>query len=138
MRILSRRVLVQKSLDEVQRILRSSAYRFSKPVFSGHSFSMYCAKRYNGGIISLIPIKGTVVHGAQMLEVKLTVCAGLSFWIGGITTVLAIVGMFWCILLGSSRWVAYMGMLLFGFFILGQNFWEGSAILDRVEHKLCS
>lgn len=136
MKILSRRVVVTKSYEEVSHILKSSAYFFPEIMISGTIFSMYCAKRYNGGHLSLTPVKGTIVRHNNQSKVIIEVHADFSFFLGILITVIGIVGLVWLLISQSSRLIPQIGLILIGILVCGHSWCEGVELLDRLEHKL--
>jgi len=134
--LLSKNVVVRKTREEVRRIVQSSAYYLPKGRFSEESFSMHCARRFNGGIISLIPVTGTITQHNQSVYVTLSINGGFGFYLGCCLFVLGVLGMLWCVITHSSRWIPSVGMILLGLLVSGQFIWEGKALLDRLENKL--
>ena len=94
--ILKRQVIATKSVDDVGRVLMSCAYHFPKAIFKASSFSMHCAKRHNGGYLSLIKITGNVLPNEETTKVILEVHANLYFFIGCLIAVLGISGLLYC------------------------------------------
>ena len=136
MTLLSRHVVVMKAYEEVYQIIQSSAYCLPKGIFSKESFSIYCAKRFNGGIVSLIPVKGTITQHSQSVEVMLSIPCYLHFYLGCFLSVFGIFGLLCCFTGYSSRWLPCVGSILFGILVIGQSLWEGRTLLDRLENKL--
>ena len=134
--ILKRQVIATKSVDDVGRVLMSCAYHFPKAIFKASSFSMHCAKRHNGGYLSLIKITGNVLTNEETTKVILEVHANLYFFIGCLIAVLGISGLLYCFFSSTDRWIPFLGMCFLGLLVGGQSLWEGSEILDHIEHKL--
>jgi len=136
MKLLSRQIFITKTYDEVYQILSSSAYYFPHAKFFKESFSMHCAQRYKGGILSLIPIKGEIIQHDHLTEVRISTCADFGFYLGCLLILFGTFGLCWCISLRSGRWIPCVGTVLIGLLVSGQSIWEGTSLLDRLEHKL--
>lgn len=134
--LFSRHVVVPKTYEAVYRIIQSSAYCLPKGIFSEESFSMHCARRFKGGIISLIPVTGTITRYNQSVYVTLSIHGGFGFYLGGCLFVLGVLGMLWCVITHASRWIPSVGIILLGILVSGQFVWVGKALLDRLENKL--
>lgn len=136
MKILSRKVTIPKPLEEVSQILQSSAYHYPEAVFLGDQFSIYCAKRDRGGYISRFHVKGTLTYSVGQTAVTLEVHAGFPFYFGVLLLLLGAAGLLGCLLLQSSRWIPWLGMMLLGLLSSGIYWGESAALLDRLEWKL--
>jgi len=136
MTLLSRRVVTSKSYDAVSRIIKGCAYRFSKSRFSEDGFSMHCAKRYNGGVISTIPVKGSIEQRGNVVQVTLMIQANIGFCLCCLILLLGIIDLLICLFACSPNWISGVGIILFGIFLCGQYVWEGKDILDRLEHRI--
>ena len=136
MELLSRHVAVPKSYEEVCQIIQSSAYYLPKGNLCADSFSMHCAKRYKGAIISSIPVKGKIRKCNQFIEVTISTHADLGFYIGCFLCLVGIVGLIWCLLAVSTRWVPCVGAFALGTFVSSQSIWEGKDLLDKLERRL--
>lgn len=136
MKLILRRVAIHKSYEVVYKIIKSSAYCIPKGTFAEKDFSMCCAKRYNGGMISLIPVKGRITAHDDCTEVTLSVYAGFSFFLGCTLSLLGVVSLVLSLAYHSPRWISGVGLVLFGLLVSGWYMWEGREILDRLEHKL--
>ncbi len=123
-------------MEEVSRILRSSAYYYPEAVFLSDQFSIYCAKRYRGGRISLSRVKGTLTYAEGQTAVTLEVHAGFPFYFGVLLLLLGAVGLLGCLFLQSLRWIPFVGMMLLGLLSSGIYWGESAALLDRLEWKL--
>lgn len=138
MKLMSRVVIVPKSYETVYQIIQSSAYHIPKGIFREDSFSMHCAKRFNGGMISLFPVKGTIIKRNHSVEVTLSVCADFSFYLGVFLVLLGIAHSIGCIATLSPRWIVSIGMVVFGLAATAYSLLEEKELLDRLEHKLLS
>lgn len=136
MKILTRQVIVSKTIQEANQILRSCAYYFPKAIFKESAFSMHCAKRHNGGYLSLTHIRGTVIECEDRTIVTLEIHANLYFFLGCLIILLGIITLIYCFVSSTNRWIPCLGMILLGLFVCGQRLWEGSELLDLIEHKL--
>lgn len=136
MRLFSRNVCVHKTYDETYQVIKSSNYRFSKGHFGKNCFAIHCPKRFNGGNISLFPIRGTILQCANSVEVVLSVHANVSFYVGCILCATGAIGSILHIVSGSPRWLPWVGGMLIGMLISGQVLWEGKSTLDILERKL--
>lgn len=136
MKILRRQVIVPKSIEEVTQILKSSAYYFPKAIFKESVFSMHCAKRHNGGYLSLTHIRGNILEDEDSTMVILEVHANPYFFLGCAIIFLGIIGVFYCLVSYTNRWIPCLGMILLGLLVSGQPVWEGLELLDLLEHKL--
>lgn len=136
MKILARHLMVSKSVDEVTGILKSSAYYLPKAIFENTEFSMYRAKRRNGGYLSLTRISGSMLENEDGTMVSLEIHANLNFYIGCIIIILGIMGVIYCIVSNVNRWIPYLGMIILGVLISGQTLWESVEMLDLLQHKL--
>ena len=136
MKLLSRNICVQKTYDDAYQVITSCNYRLSKGHFERNSFAIDCPKRFNGGIISLIPVKGTISQHDHFLEVVLSIHANWSFYLGCILCVLGAIGALFSILSDFSRWIPAVGSMMIGMLICGQVLWEGKNTLDMIERKL--
>ena len=136
MKLLSRNIVVSKAFDAAYQIIRSSAYYFPAGVFEEENFSFYCPRRSFNGRISLFPMRGTITKQAQQVEITLSLQAGFLFYFDSILSFLGIIGLFWCLIAHSSRWIPFAGCILLGILTSAQYIWEGAELLDRIEHKL--
>ena len=136
MKLLSRRMIIPKAYEGVYQILKSSAYHFPPAKFSEKTFSIHCAKRYKGGVISLIPVKGAIMQNSHLTEVLISIHADFGFYLGCLLILLGFLGIFLCIVIPSDRWIPCVGLVLMGLLVCGQSIWEGKALLDSFEHKL--
>lgn len=136
MKILARHLIVSKSVGEISEILRSSAYYLPKAIFEKNAFSMYRAKRRNGGYLSLTKISGSMLEQEDGTMVSLEIHANLNFYIGCIIIILGIMGLIYCAVSIASRWIPYLGMIILGVLISGQSLWESVEMLDLLQHKL--
>lgn len=134
--ILKRQIRVSKSSEEAIRILKSCAYYFPKSVFEKSAFSIYCTKRHNGGYLSLTNIRGIITEDKDGTLIELAVHADLYFFLGLIIALLGIIGLIYCLVSCTNRWIPCSGMILFGFLISSRSLWIGSELLDIIEHKL--
>lgn len=134
--MLTKQISVNKSVDEVKRIISSCSCFFPKPVFSEDSFTVYLAKRYNGGTISHIRLSGTVHHNHHFTEVTLDIHWNISFIFGIAACLLGILELIYCLILQLAGWIAVAGCILFGVFLCAYSRWEASILLDRVIRKL--
>ena len=138
MKILTRRIVVQKTPEELQSIISSCSYRFTRIIFTGKDFSFLCPKRFNGGIVGLFPIKGTISPIGTNLEVSLYACADIPFYFGILLAICAIAGIIRHFFLGLSECIFYIGVLLFGLLLMARTVWESSSLLDLIEKKIYS
>ncbi|MBQ3505017.1 MAG: hypothetical protein IJA75_10010 [Oscillospiraceae bacterium] len=136
MRIMTRQVIVPKSISESIQILKSCAYYFPKAVFEEPAFSIHCAKRHNGGYLSLTHIAGNVSGGEDSTVILLEVHANLYFFLGVGIAFGGILGLIYCLMLHINRWIPCFGMILLGLLVGGQSLWTGAELLDSIEHKL--
>jgi len=136
--ILSRKIGVYKSREQVCSILQSCAYSFPKAIFCENSFSMYCSKRT--GILSkpitLISVRGKIVQQENPVEVSLSIVAGWEFYLGCIIVLTGVVGLTECLILRSLRWIPEIGLIQLGLIIIGKVIWEGKSVLDRIISSL--
>lgn len=138
MTLLSSRIVTSKSYEEAYQIIKSFAYHLPKGQFLKETFSLCSAKRFNRGIISLIPIKGEIIQNASTVEITVSICADLGFWLGGLLSLTGLIISLLCIIFHSARWIPGVGSILLGMLIIGQSFWEGKALIDRLDHMLNS
>ena len=136
MKILERQMRVSKTREETIRILKSCAYYFPKAIFEKSAFTIYCAKRHNGGYLSLTNIRGVVTEDEDSTVIELAVYADLYYFLGFIIAFLGIMGMFYCLVSCTNRWIPCIGMTLLGFLVSLRSLWIGSELLDIIEHKL--
>ena len=136
MKLLSRNICVQKTYDDAYQVITSCNYRLSKGHFERNSFAIDCPKRFNGGIISLIPVKGTISQHDHFLEVVLSIHANWSFYLGCMLCIIGAIGLFLHIFSGSYSWIPAVGSMMIGMLICGQVLWEGKNTLDMIERKL--
>lgn len=134
--ILKRQVVTEKTAEEVMRILKSSAYYFPEGVFEKSSFSMHCSKHRNGSLIPLIPVSGTVLECEGVTEVLINIHANLNIFLGAVAVSASIIGGICCLLSHTNRWFPCLGAVLLGLLFIGQALWEGSELLDLLEHKV--
>lgn len=136
MKLFSKKVNTAKSCDDICQIIKSSAYYFPKGNVSRESFSICCAKRFKGGIISLFPVRGTIIQNQHEIEVTLSLHAGFSFFLGFFLSLIGVTGLFVYFIEISPRWIPSIGLILLGTVICAQFIWEGKALLDILEYKL--
>ena len=136
MKLFSKCILVKKPYEEVLRIIKSSAYPVPKGKFSEEEFSIFCSKRFNGGLISLYPLKGTIQESDNFVEVNVWVCADFGLFLGCFLCILGFAWLLWCLNTSSSRWIVGVGIVLFGAFVGALSICEGKALLDRLDHRL--
>ncbi len=136
MYLIAKRLETTKTQQEVLEIIKSFAYFLPKAQFNNVNFVIYCAKRHKGGILSLIPIKGTVVQREERTEICLSLCAGLGFYLGVFLVVLGALVLLWCLFSHSTRWIPGVGAIILGIIVGGQFLGEGNELLDKIEQKL--
>lgn len=138
MKILSRSVEVSKSTDEVNKILRTSAFVFSKSKFAANSFKFYVKRKHQSrGIYpALIPVSGDISSCKGNTKVNMEVHADVSAVLGGILLLIGMIGIVWCYLKYSQWWFSYLGMILVGICIVLIYLGEGKDVLDQLENKL--
>lgn len=136
MRILSKKIIVYKSHDTVYQIIKSSAYKIPVGNCDKKDFLIYCAKRFKGGIVSLIPIKVTIAQQKDYVGVNLSIHSHFGFYVGCFLCLIGIIGLCWCVISTSSRWIPCVGSILLGMLIGGQSIWEGIDCLDMLKRKL--
>lgn len=136
MRIVTKRIETAKTLLEVSEIIKSFAYVVPKGRFEDNNFVIYCARRYKGGILSLIPIRATIIQQEKKTEICLFLPAGFGFYLGGILIMLGILILLGCLISHSPRWIPGVGAIIIGITVGGQFLREGNALLNRMEHKL--
>lgn len=134
--LLSRQVNVQKSHKEIYQIIKTFPHYFSKEYGDKESFSMHCAIRYNGSLISLIKVTGKIRECSPFIIITISTHADLSFYIGCFLSLVGLLGILWCYLSFSLRWVPCLGALALGLFVSSQSIWKGKDLLDRLERKL--
>ena len=134
--ILKRKLTVSKSCEEAIQILKSCAYYFPTAIFAKFKFSIYCARRHNGGYLSLTNIRGAIIEDGDRTTIEFEVQADIYFFLGIMITVLGIIGFIYCIACCINRWIPCIGMVLFGILLSLRSRWKGSEILDMIEHKL--
>lgn len=136
MKILSKKIMVYKSHDTVYQIIKSSAYKI--PVGNGDKKALliYCAKRFKGGIVSLIPVKISMEQQKDHIEVILSLHSHFGFYAGCFLCLMGIIGLCWCVISTSSRWIPCVGSILLGMLVGGQSIWEGIGCLDMLKRKL--
>ena len=136
MKLLSKRVIVPKSYDTVCHILKSSAYHFPKVNFNDEDFLMYYTKHFKGSIISRIPVRGSIAHHNGSVEITLSIDSGFGIYLSCFLCLIGIIGLFWCIISNSNRWIPCVGSILLGVLVGGQFLWEGKDCLEIIERKL--
>lgn len=136
MKVLTRDVIILKSIEETTQILKSCAYHFPKATFTESTFSMHCPKRRNGGVLSLIHIKGSFFKDKENTKVILKIHANLYFAIGCLMIFGGLIGLIYSLLLDVISWPFYLGAILLGLLASGQFIGESSELLDLLEHKL--
>ena len=136
MKLLSRNICVQKTYDDAYQVITSCNYRLSKGNFEANRFVINCPKRSNSGILSLIPITGTISQHDHFLEVVLSIYANWSFYLGCLLCIIGAIGALFSILSDFSRWIPSVGSMMIGMLICGQVLWEGKNTLDMIERKL--
>lgn len=136
MTILTRQVIIPKPIEEAILILKSCAYHFPKATFQEHAFSMHCAKRRNGGYLSLTRITGTVSEHEGSTMITLEVRANLYYLLGFMIILLGVAGLIYCLVSHTDRWIPCLGTILLGLLVGGYSFGTGSELLDLIEHKL--
>lgn len=136
MTILSRKVTVSKSYEEVYDIIKSSAYCFPKGHFSAYTFSMHCAKRYNRGVISVIPVNGKIIKKPKQIDVHFAIQVDFGMLLGCVLFAFGIVCLLLCAILHFSRWIPCVGASVLGMIMIGHSLWEGKKLLDRLEQRI--
>lgn len=138
MKLFSKSLAINKKYDDVVKVIKSSAYCGSHTIFTGSHFAIHCARHYKGGIISSIPIKGTITQDVDTVSIILSLHSGFGFYLGSLLLLLGAVGLVYCSIFQESKWIPGLGSVLLGLLICGQYLWEGSAVLDKIEHQLLS
>ncbi len=81
MKFVTRNITVNKSVDEVYRILRASAFRGDFQECEGN-FQLRCAKRDFGGRFLPAVVKGIVLSCSEGTKITLMLHANAGVWIG--------------------------------------------------------
>ena len=136
MKLYSRNILISKPYGDVCNIIQSSKYRLSKGRFTAETFSIYCAKRFNGGILSLFPIKGTLTPHDGLIAVTLELHANFIFFIGCAISFLGILHLIQCLIWHFARWIPGVGMVVLGLLLVTRYLFEGIEFVHRLQHKL--
>lgn len=136
MKILTRQVLIQTPIEETLQTIHSCAYFYPKAKFAKNTFSIYCARRHNGGYLYLTNIRGNILESNDRTTINLEVHANLYFFIGCTFTFIGILCLFLHLISYIDRWIPFLGMILLGLLISGQALWTGFELLDLIEHKV--
>ena len=136
MRLFTRSIPIFKTADEVYRTIKSCQYHATKGRWEKDCFTIYCAKRFKGSVISLIPVKGTISTKNSNIVVVLSIYANLGFYIGCLLFVTGAIGLLSHVIAGSPRWIPGLGSIVIGMLISGQVLWEAKNTLDMIERKL--
>ena len=136
MRILSKCVVVPKPVEDIKRIILTSAFIFSKPKFVSNTFSIWVGRRYRCRDRFFIPIKGTVLEADDKTKIVLEVHAEASIVISGILILAGVVGLLWSYVYSAEGWFIFLMPILMGILVSLQFICEGKDVLDQLEEKL--
>lgn len=136
MKLLSKNIVIPRTSQEANAILKQAAHYHPVATFSSDGFSMHCAKRTMRGGFSLTPVKGTYVSTSNGIEVRIAVHAGLGIYIGAVIIVLGLLAMLVCVVTLSSRWVPCLGLIAIGAIAFGCDFWDSVVCLRHLERIL--
>ena len=134
--IISRCVTVSKTIEEVNEILRGSAYPLIKPSFYQNYFSIRVVRKYPGRGFRIIPIKGSIVASKDYIKVIMEIHVESTVVIGAILVLLGLVGLLWCYVCSSERWLPFVGSAIIGIIIILEFIWDTKDVLDQLENKL--
>lgn len=134
--LLFKRVVVQKSYDDIYDAIVSCSYRHASNRFCEDSFLIHVLKRYNGGTITLIPVSGHIVRENGYCEVFLNVNANLLFWAGTLLIMFGIVGFVWCLLSSNLTSIPFIGMIGMGIISLTLFFSDAIYCIRKIERRL--
>ena len=136
MKVITRRVVVSKSAEEIIQILKSCAYRYSKSKFEKTAFVIRCPKRYNGRFPVLTKIKGHISENEVNTTVILAVHVGFLFYFGLVFIFSGLLGLIYSLVASTGSWVFGLAGILFGVVFSGVPICDGIEHLDIIEHKL--
>lgn len=134
-------MLVANSPSEVQKDLAACAYRFSKPSFSGHDFSMRCIKRHNGYHrfnAAVHRVTGTLLPQNSKTKLTISIHADFSFWFGCAVILLGVAFLMQSFFSHNTFWFPCLLPILFGLFIIGISLWSAKELLEQIVRKLHS
>ena len=83
-------------------------------------------------------LRGTIVSKDDNTELSIAVYAGPYFFIGGVLSFFGVIGLLLCMAKFVSHWLAWIGLILFGFLMICHSLWNGISILQSIQHKLCN
>ena len=97
MKILSKCVTVSKSMEEVNKILCSSASPLFKPSFCSNQFSIRVVRKDSWRGFFVIPIKGNISESVGNTRVTMAIHAEATTVISAILVLLGLVGLLRCL-----------------------------------------
>lgn len=139
MKLFSKRLLVNKTYEEVCKIICSLAYK-GHCEFADDTFFIQCAKRNERGQVFLVPVKGAIGSVEDRTEINIELHAGVGVYIGtafivaGLTKIL-IYGI-WSFIDPEVIWYEGALDMLFGVVIAGFFALRSVEIMDLLIHKL--
>ena len=135
MRIISRKVVTQRSREEVLQILKGSCSRFRTGVFIDNTFRIAFPARWHTQF-GLITVEGTVASKGSVTEVTLHIEGGFTLYVGMVLIIIGILVLIYNLATGSSGFFPSLGCFSMGVLIYVIDLFDGIVCLDSLEHRL--
>lgn len=136
MKILSRRVVVQKPIEDVKRIIQNSSFIHPNHAFVSNTFSILVRRRFSPSGKTIIPIRGMVLEDDDKAKIILEVHADVSIVISAIMILVGVVLLVWSFVNSTVSEIPAFGAMLIGICAAIHFIGEGKGALDQLEEKL--
>lgn len=136
MKLVSRKITSQLSHEKLYDTITSSVFCFRIKQFSSDAFHVYVSKRWMNGMCFWIPVEGSLSEKNGQIILNLAVPPYFSFYLGlGLTTI-GVFSFLLGLVLDCNRWVASIGAVGMGSFMIAKSFWDADEALKKLTRRI--